>query len=145
MKYLRRSPVANKVFFFYQGFLSRILTTHRTAGKGRAPSFIPLYNFHPLTNIQTFATLLVRWLSHIFNRTTCIYHTATRWDLPPYRITIWMIDDVTLVFVCLRDDLFLAFLIQQFEMGNRWIRTRIETLVLQANLLTKCASHPKTS
>ena len=56
-----------------------------------------------------------------------------------------MIDDVTLVFVCLRDDLFLAFLIQQFEMGNRWIRTRIETLVLQANLLTKCASHPKTS
>ena len=41
-------------FFFYQGFLSRTLTTHRTAGEGRGPSFIPLYHSHPLTNIQTF-------------------------------------------------------------------------------------------
>ena len=38
-------------FFFYQGFLSQTLTTHRTAGEGRGPSFIPLYQFHPLTNI----------------------------------------------------------------------------------------------
>ena len=41
-------------FFFYQGFLSRALTTHRTAGEGKGPSFIPLYHSHPLTNIQTF-------------------------------------------------------------------------------------------
>ena len=41
-------------FFFYQGFLSETLTTHRTAGEGRGPFFIPLYHFHPLTNIQTF-------------------------------------------------------------------------------------------
>ena len=27
------------IFFFYQGFLSRTLTTHRTAGEGRGPSF----------------------------------------------------------------------------------------------------------
>ena len=46
-----------------------------------------------------FATLYVRWLSHIFNRTACIYQIATRWDLPPYRITIWLIDDVKLVFL----------------------------------------------
>ena len=52
-----------------------------------------------------FSTLHVRWLSHIFNHTTCIYQTATWWDLPPYQITIWLIDDVTLVFVCLCDDL----------------------------------------
>ena len=39
-------------FSFYQGFLSRTLTTHRTAGEGRRPLFIPLYHFHPLTNIQ---------------------------------------------------------------------------------------------
>ena len=45
-----------------------------------------------------FATLHVTWLSHVFNRTACIYQTATRWDLPPYRITIWLIDDVTLSF-----------------------------------------------
>ena len=41
-------------FFFYHGFLSRTLTTHRTAGEGRGPSFIWLYHSHPLTNIQTF-------------------------------------------------------------------------------------------
>ena len=35
---------------------------------------------------------------HIFNRTACIYQAATRWDLPPYRITIWLIDDVILSF-----------------------------------------------
>ena len=73
-----------------------------------------------------FTTLHVRSLSHIFNCTACTYQAASRWDLPPYRITIWLIDDVTLVFVCLRDDLILAFLLQQFETGNRWIRTRID-------------------
>ena len=35
---------------------------------------------------------------HIFNCTACIYQTTTRWDLPPYRINIWLIDDVTLSF-----------------------------------------------
>ena len=45
-----------------------------------------------------FATLHLRWLSHIFNRIACTYQTATRWDLPPYRITIWLIDDVALSF-----------------------------------------------
>ena len=41
-------------FFFYQGFLSKTLTIHRTAGEGRGPTFIPLYRFHSLTNIETF-------------------------------------------------------------------------------------------
>ena len=40
--------------FIYQGFLSQTLTIRRTAGEGRGPSFIPLYDFHPLANIQTF-------------------------------------------------------------------------------------------
>ena len=60
--------------------------------------------FHSITFTRSrtfrylFVTLHVRWLSHIFNRTVCIYQAATRWDLPPYRITIWLIDDVTLSF-----------------------------------------------
>ena len=41
------------ISFFYQGFLSQTLTIHRTTGEGRGSSFIPLYQFHPLTNIQT--------------------------------------------------------------------------------------------
>ena len=98
----------SNIFFFCQKFLSRKLTTHMTAGEGRGPSFIPLYHFHPLTNIQTFATLQVRWLSHIFNHNACIYQAATQWYLPPYRITIWLTDDVMLIFVCLLLDLILG-------------------------------------
>ena len=83
--------------FFCQGFLSRKLTGQQ--GKGGDHLL-----FHSTTSTRSrtfrhlFATLHVRWLSHIFNRTTCIYQTATRWDLPPYRITIWLIDDVMLIF-----------------------------------------------
>ena len=40
--------------FFYQGFLSQTLAIHRTAREDRRPSFIPLYHFHRLTNIETF-------------------------------------------------------------------------------------------
>ena len=67
----------------------------RTAGEGRGTIF---YSTRSWTFRHLFATLHVRWLSHIFNRTACIYQAATRWDLPPYRITIWLTDDVTLSF-----------------------------------------------
>ena len=40
--------------FFLSGFSSQALTIRRAAGEGRGPSFIPLYHFHPLTNIETF-------------------------------------------------------------------------------------------
>ena len=41
------------IFFFYQGFLSRTLTTHRTAGEGRGPSFstLPLPPVHEHSDI----------------------------------------------------------------------------------------------
>ena len=66
--------------FFYQGFLLWTLTTYRTAGEERGPFFIPLYHFHPLSNLQTF----------ICN--ACFYHTATRWDfttLLNYHLIDW--------------------------------------------------------
>ena len=88
-----------------------------------------------------FATFHVRWLSHTFNRTACIYQTATRWDLPPYRITIWLIDDVMLVSVCLLEDLILGFCYSNLrrENGRLELASTI-TLVFQANRLTECAS-----
>ena len=103
-------------FFFYQGFLSRTLhLTEQQGKKGRGSSFF----FHSTTSTRSrtfrhlFATLHVRWLSQIFNRTPCIYQTATREDLPPYRITIWLIWLCDFSFlVSLRDDLILAFLLQ---------------------------------
>ena len=95
--------------FFYQGFLSGTLATHRTAGEWREPSFVPLCHFRSRTFRHLFATLHMRWLSHIFNRNACFYQTATWLDLPRYRITIWLIDDVMLILVCLLVDLVLGF------------------------------------
>ena len=52
------------IYIFYQGFLSRTLTTHRTAQEGKGPSFIPCYHFHPLTNIYL---QLCKWHDyHVF-------------------------------------------------------------------------------
>ena len=45
-KYISRKTqvkyVGLTIFFFYQGFLLRTLTTHKTAGKGRGPSYSTL-------------------------------------------------------------------------------------------------------
>ena len=57
-----------------------------------------------------FVALHVRWLSHIFNCNPCVYQTATQWDLPPYRITIWFTDDVMVIFVCLLVDFILGLI-----------------------------------
>ena len=110
---------------FYHDFLSRTLTTHRTGLEGRGPFFIPLYHFHPLTNIQTFiCNFACEMTITYFNRIACIYQTATRWDLPPCRITIWLIDDVKFVLVCLLDDSILGFSYSNLDKGNRWTWTR---------------------
>ena len=54
--------------------------------------------FHSTTSTRSrtfrhlFATLHVRWLSHIFNRNTCIYQTVTRSDfltLSNYHLIDW--------------------------------------------------------
>ena len=106
-----------RLFVFYQSFLPRKLTTHRTAEKerGREGNHILFYSTtstRSRTFRHLFATFHVRWLSHIFNCTTCICQTATRWDLPPYRTTICLIDNAKLVFVCcLLNDLILGFLL----------------------------------
>ena len=88
-----------------------------------------------------FATFCMRWLSHIFNRNACIYQTTTWWDLSPYRITIWLID-VILILVCLLVDLIMfCYSYCTWETGRLKLTSTI-ILVLQANRLTKCASHP---
>ena len=90
-----------------------------------------------------FATLHMRWLSHISNHTACIYQAAPRWDLPPYRVIICMIGDVILIFVCLLFDLIQGFYYSYLTLetsGQEPATTII--LVLQVNWLTKCTSHP---
>ena len=64
-------------FFFYQGFLSKILTINRTAGEGRGPCFIPFYHFHPLANIETF-------ICNFACEMTMTYFQSQRWCLPDW-------------------------------------------------------------
>ena len=76
-------------FFLYQGFLSQTLTTHRTAGEGRGLFFLPLYHFHPLTNIQTFMcnsdddyNNIFRWNTHrkLEHASGTIHHMIVIYD-----------------------------------------------------------------
>ena len=113
-------------FFFYQGFLHR--NWRFTGQQGKGGDYLL---FHSTTSTRSwpwrhlFATLHVRWLSRIFNCNACVYQTATRWDLPPYQITIWVID--WWCSVCLFAWWFDArFLLQRFDIGNQWIWTRVD-------------------
>ena len=113
-------------FFFYLGFLHRHwrFTGQQRKG-GNHLSFHSTTSTRSLTLRHLFATLHVRWLSRIFNRNVCVYQTATRWDLPPYRITIWVIE------WCCNVCLFTwwidsRFLLHRFDIGNRWVCTRID-------------------
>ena len=80
----------------------------------------------------------------MFNCTACIYQAATGWDLPPYRITIWLTDDAMLILVCLLVDLIQRFCgsYLTMETGGLELASTI-ILVLQPNRLTKCTSHPQ--
>ena len=113
-------------FFFYQGFLHGHWRFTRKQGK-RGIHLL----FHSTTSTRSrtlrhlFATLHVRRLSRIFNCNACVYQTASRWDLPPYWITIWVIDwwcNVCL-FTWWIDT---GFLLERFDIGNRWIWTRVD-------------------
>ena len=118
-------------------------------GQQRKGGDLLLFHSTTSTHLRTFrnlfATLHVSWLSHIFNRIACIYQTATWWDVPPYRITIWLIDDVTLsscLFTWWLDSSFFCYSNFRRETGGFELASSI-TLVLQASRLTKCASNPK--
>ena len=114
-------------FFFYQGFLSQTPANHRTTGEGGDHLlFHSAISTHSRTFRHLFATLHVRWLSHIFSRTAFIYQTPTRWDLPPHWITIWLIDDSMLIFLFAYWWFDSRFLLQQFDTGNLWIWTRVD-------------------
>ena len=103
-------PQIWKVFFPSEFSLTNTGNSQDSRGKeGTIFSFRSTNSTRSRTFWHLFATLHVRWLSHIFNLNGCIYQAATRWDLPPYRITIWLIDDVMLIFVYLLVDLMLGF------------------------------------
>ena len=82
------------LFFFLLGFsFTNTYDSQSSRGKGGL-SFIPLYHFHPLTSIQRFICNFPceMTVTRIFSHNAYVYQTANRWDLPPYWITIWLID-----------------------------------------------------
>ena len=122
-------PKSGKLFF-YQGFLFWHWKFTGQEGKGGDHHL-----FHSVTSTRLrtlrhfFATLHVRWQSRIFNRNACVAcfsQTATQWDSPPYRITIWLIDDA--MFVCLLDELILGFCYNNFDIRNWWNWPHIDYL-----------------
>ena len=113
-------------FFSYQGFLHRYWRLTGQQGKGGDHLlFHSTASTHSRTLRHLFATLHLRWLSHIFNRNACVYQTAARWDLPPYWIAILVTDSWCNVnlFIWWIDT---RFLLQQFDIRNRWIWTCID-------------------
>ena len=110
--------------------------SHNSKGRERTIfySTLPLPPAHEHSDIY-FATLYVRWLSHFFNRTACVYQTATQWDLP-YQITIWLIDDMMLIFVCLLVDLIQGFCQSSLTLETSGLEPASAIiLVLQVNRL----------
>ena len=103
--------LTNSIFFLSE-FSFTDTDDSQDTGKERRPSFCSTLPLPPDDKHSDIYLQLCMWDNYhiFFNYTGCIYQTATRWDLPPYRTTIWLIDDLMLIFV----------------------------LVLQANRLTKC-------
>ena len=131
-------------FTFYQGFLHRHWWFTGQQGNGGDHLL-----FHSATSTRSqilrhlFATWQLRSLSRIFNRNAVftrllldvIYHLV---ELP----FEWLIDDA--MFVCLLHELILGFRYSDLTLEtSRFELASTITLVLQANRLTKCGSHPK--
>ena len=126
-------------FLSIRGFF-RALATHRTAGERRGSSFIPLYQFHLLRNIQT-----------IICNFAC-EHSDTYLQLRSYLLLDEIYHFVKLLFdwlmMCVDFRLFACWFDFRFcnscltwETSGLGLASTI-ILVLQANRLTKCANLP---
>ena len=107
------------IYFFLSGF-SFTDTDDSQDSRGREGTIFYLYQFHPLTNIQALICNFMWDDYHIFTK------LLLDEILPPYRITVWLIDDVKFVLVYLLNDLILGFCDSNLDTGNQWTRARID-------------------
>ena len=113
-------------FFFYQGFLSETLTTHRTEGEGRGPSYSTLQLLPAHEHSDIYLQLCTWDDYHIFLIATLVFTRLLLNEiLPPYRITIWVID-WWCNFCLFTWWIDIRFLLLWFDIGNRWIWTPID-------------------
>ena len=118
-----------KRFFFYQDFFHGYWQL--TGQQEKGGYLLLLHSSTSLASAHEHSDIylqLCTWDDYhiLFHCTACIYQTTTRWDLPPYRATIWLVDDAMLIFVCLLVDLILRFVTAIWHERNRWTRTRVE-------------------
>ena len=127
--FFRKSKFDFLLFFFFSIRVFFHVHWRIKGQKGKGGDHL-LFHSSTYTRLRTFrhlfGTLHVRWLSHIFNHTACIYQPATRWDWPPYRITIWLIDDVTLSF-CLFTWWFIIVFFVFFFAAAIWDRKPVDS------------------
>ena len=131
MKLFRSFFVTKRYFyyFFFQSGFSFTDTDDSQDSKGREGtifySTLPLPSAHEHRDI--YLQLCIWDDYHIILIATLIF-TRLLLDeiLRPYRITIWLIDDVKFVLACLLDDLILGFCYSNLDMGNLWTRARID-------------------
>ena len=126
---LHRSPPWNcsNIFSIKVFFHGHWRLTGQQEKRGNHLLFHSITSTLSRTSRHLFVTLHLRWLSYIFNCIACLYQNATWWDFPPSRITIWLINDVTLVFLCLFTSWFdSSFFVTAIWKGNRWIRTLVD-------------------
>ena len=129
-----------QIFFFLSGF-SFTDTDDSQDSMGREGTIF--YSTLPLPPAHEHSGTYLQFCMwddcHIFSIATLVF-TRLLLDeiLPPYRITIWLIDEVKFVLVCLLDDLILGFCYSNLDTGNRWLELASTiALVLQANRLSK--------
>ena len=115
------------IISFFQSFISRTQTTHRTAGEGKGPSFIPLYYFQlPPSNEYSniYLQLCKRDDYHMFLTAPLVF---PRLLLDEIYHLIKLLSDLLMMwfcfclFTCWFDLIYLLF-----DNGNRWTRTPID-------------------
>ena len=119
--------ITEAIFFFFLSGLSFTNTYNSRDSKGKEGtifySTLPLPPAHEHSDIYlqlcTWDDYHIFLIGTIFNRNACIYQTTTPWDLPPYRSTVWLSDDVMFVFACLLVDLILGFVTDIWHERNR--------------------------
>ena len=133
-----------------KNFLSRFSFTDNNSQGSREREGTIFYSTLPLPPAHEHSDIYLQLCTwddcHIFLIATLVFtRLLTRCDLPPHRITIWLIDSVMLIFLCLLLLVELIFRICYSYMtwrtgGLELASTMI--LVLQADRLAKCASNP---
>ena len=118
-----------------------------TAGEGRGPSFIPLYHFYPFNNIQTFICNFAREITITYFYSQRLYlpgcDSMRFTTLSNYYLIDWWCNADFRLFACWFDFSF-GYSYSTWETGGLKLASTI-IFVLQANQLTKCASHHKVT